>query len=961
MGMPLHPELEARLMKDYSKLKPELSGDVPMPQDPKEKSQRALDVLKKRTRMKTSAEEEKPPEEPKAEESHLIRNALIAAGFAAPFAGMIGQQEAIHAGKGKHVSVETLRQLARPGDILLSGDTELTPVKAILSAASGTPKGYHAATVVGRNRVMGSHPSYGYEPDKILDGEHLQLLRPNLSKEETAAHVTGANSLEGSVSAYEEQIAKNLRSRHGFNSPDAAELASGSRKGFYNNPEGIWAGIKDLFMPKLRSESAIETDRQKILQAREKFQKSHAGSARDAASLINAANTKTPEGANVSYDYMSKHLPECVGGVCSTIPASFMPKDKPVVPGKLPSEVLPSDFLRSKHYTPVAQVNPLGPGKSTLADKILSAGPWAIRGGVGLGLAGGIYGASRLWDHFKNQAPSEAPREKEASMMSEEPISQEMPPEEATPQKDQKTPWWKQMVVPAAATAAGLGTYALMRRPTYSANPALRAMQQKANQGGYRRIVDVSSLRDEAGQLVKHEPLELKKNLATIWKNKGFSESGPFLENAWERTKSFMDPQVHPETGNLNAANRFKLWLREGEGAVPVASAPDEHGGKLWIPGQPKGQKLDLSGSIVSGRHGMSPYSNKQIRSLVRGGTDAEGSFATQKALTELATKGKGFEADLLAKHTKDVLPKSFTRLSRWTKGQGLPEDRYARVSAIQKRMRRDIGREGVPDFALKPTQGLQSDAAFPRSGDNWAAQLRKYDQHMANPKNVAAFNEAAKIGPGDIAYYLANEDLLEGHTLHHMLKDPKSAYAQHWVPGAENKGKNEWRVHTLHGDVPMATMLPRFFSNDPWRAAKEVVGRGPVDYRDDLQKFVKEDVLGKLPEKYRMGRYGLDVMPFVDESGKRTFRVMEMNPFERSGLYGSEGGGSGLMDAANVPWMGHTDYRVSTGRHSQPVALAAGLGAAGVAGAGTALAKHFISRPSDVDKDEEDVPHPVG
>ena len=82
-----------------------------------------------------------------------------------------------------------------------------------------------------------------------------------------------------------------------------------------------------------------------------------------------------------------------------------------------------------------------------------------------------------------------------------------------------------------------------------------------------------------------------------------------------------------------------------------------------------------------------------------------------------------------------------------------------------------------------------------------------------------------------------------------------------------------------------------------------------------DIQKFVEES-LGKLPEKYRTGSYGMDIMPFKRPDGSVAYKIVEMNPAERAynNLSGyNAGGGSGFLDSRIVPYVGHAQYRAMT------------------------------------------------
>jgi len=67
-----------------------------------------------------------------------------------------------------------------------------------------------------------------------------------------------------------------------------------------------------------------------------------------------------------------------------------MPVGKHIIPGKLPHDILPSDYLRSKMFTPIARYAPAGAETLHFNQKIWKAAPTVLRGllGLGLGLGG---------------------------------------------------------------------------------------------------------------------------------------------------------------------------------------------------------------------------------------------------------------------------------------------------------------------------------------------------------------------------------------------------------------------------------------------------------------------------------------------------------------------------------------------------------------------------------------------
>lgn len=463
----------------------------------------------------------------------------------------------------------------------------------------------------------------------------------------------------------------------------------------------------------------------------------------------------------------------------------------------------------------------------------------------------------------------------------------------------------------AAAGAGGLA-YKGLRTPTYSKVPGLRKLQELGASKGFHRVVDVS-------QRAKNPDDKLVHKLLDWWR-----------------------PQVD-NTGKLNLANRIKLWLQEGGEAIPIASTPD---GKTFHPSGAK--KIDVKG-VVSGRHIDPLHSEVAPRSIIRGGVDAEGNLSTQRALTHLGEAGKGFEANFMQRHAPEAFPESMTNLSKVFKGlkANTPEARIQAATELQRRLK-EI--HGTDQFMLKPAQGLQSAGAFPWSHQNWGKQLAKFEKHIANPANAQAYAKAQEGGLAEIAAYLDKYKIDEGRVLHEALKDPSSVLAQRAIKNP----LGEYRVHGVAGGAPQSLMVARY--GDPVDTLKMQGNMGKVKAKD-LQAFA-ERTLAKLPKKYREGSYALDVMPHIGEDGNVQFKIIEMNPSERARTLGGErnpGGGSGFLDTDVMPYAGLAQYRAMTGRQATPVALAGGLGAAGLAGGLT----HALSREKDEKEKQDEQPRP--
>lgn len=521
-----------------------------------------------------------------------------------------------------------------------------------------------------------------------------------------------------------------------------------------------------------------------------------------------------------------------------------------------------------------------------------------------------------------------------------EPIEEQEEPQAGTAPM---APPPKKSWLPAAGAGllAGVGAYKLLRRSSFSANPGLSALQQRASTKGFHRVVDLS--RDPSA---KDRPFELLNKFKQV--RRGDETVGGAIKDVAQNLAERWQPKVDMETRSMTPLNKLKFFLQEGGEAIPISSDPKTM--ETFVVGKPKGMNVK---GVVANRHIQPYYGEQSPAKFIRGGTDIEGSKATQRAATLLGTRGKGYEAALVQKHAPGAMPKSVSDLSSFFKKPtgNSARERLQAIESIQSDMLKKLQAQGMDQFALKPAGGVQSEGFFPLSTDNWKKQLGKFEKHIANPTNVANLEKAERMGGGELAYYLHKHNLLEGHTLHNALKDPKSVMAQHWLPGA----MGEWRVNAFQGAAPEYMMTPRYLSADPAGAAKDLLGLSDIN-RGELREFVEKH-LSSLPKDLRRGSYGLDVMPFKGKDGKPYFKILEMNPHERSGVSGSQGGGSGFLDSAVIPWAGHAHYRAATGRHSEPVSALGGL-AAGTAAAGLARA---LTPEQQQQQEEEDTPHPVG
>ena len=354
--------------------------------------------------------EEDPPEE-----SHMGRNLAMMAGAALPFAGRIGQKKKIHEGKGEELDFDAFKAKIRPGDILLTGDKVLNRSKGAITAVSGNPEGYHIAMPTTRR---GTHvaemtgPGMLHRDTGLRREERMHILRPKFKGEELRQFIESQEQLAKKIDDIRKGVKRHLKGVDigGTDVDVAARFARGST---YDEPGATMTGVKEILLPKLRTAKGIETQRARIEAARKGLTPEQVdATAKRLATAIAAARQS---GKRIRQDFWPEHithlLPCDIAGICSTIPAGSMPAGKPVVPNKLPKDVLPIDFLRSEHFEPVARYNPHA---LTPHDRLLRHGPLLTRLGLAGLLAGGIYGGSKLYGHLQKKFRGDEAKEEPA-------------------------------------------------------------------------------------------------------------------------------------------------------------------------------------------------------------------------------------------------------------------------------------------------------------------------------------------------------------------------------------------------------------------------------------------------------------------------------------------------------------------------------------------------------------------
>lgn len=460
--------------------------------------------------------------------------------------------------------------------------------------------------------------------------------------------------------------------------------------------------------------------------------------------------------------------------------------------------------------------------------------------------------------------------------------------------REEETPWYKNPTVLAALAAGGLG-YGLSRRPSFSTtNKHLARLQHIGATKGFHRIVDVSRMQ-RGNDLV-------------------------------EKLRAFLTPQIN-RSGKLDTWNRLKLWLQEGGDAIPVATGPD---GKAYrVTAEGLSRKPATVDGLVFGRGQSIGAAGETGRKLVRGGVETEGSADVQRALTRLGRGGKGVEAKLLLKYAPDAIAETQVGLPRIRGGQAA-----SRIKELQARLE---ARFKGKDYLLKQPVGVASGGLFPRGADDWSALYGKYRTHLTNVSSRKELRAAVAQGGNVLSNYLRRHGIYEGYVLEQALKKPSNMIAQRLIPGT----RGEWRVHSLSGSADPGMMVPRY---SPFSTLADPIGTK----RREMQEFV-QNTMKRLPAKYRRGDYGMDVMEYRTPSGKRAYKIIEMNPTELPGR--DHGGGrSGFLEYEYNPGVGHHHYRLMTGRHTVPMALRNALLTGGAAGGLVYGAKRLTDDTDDRD-----------
>lgn len=247
-------------------------------------------------------------------------------------------------------------------------------------------------------------------------------------------------------------------------------------------------------------------------------------------------------------------------------------------------------------------------------------------------------------------------------------------------------------------------------------------------------------------------------------------------------------------------------------------------------------------------------------------------------------------------------------------------------ISLREQHMSQDLRRlqtaleKEFPTGYLAKTKGdglidvnVNSAGFFPESGQDWVKQWKLWKKLRKPYMKDLEKAYAEKQDLGDIAYRYRDRPGYRGRVLEEMLHN--NVMLQEKLPLA-----GEHRVQVIGGRVIPYLTHPRYPSDTAFGTVKDFLkGRGSA-------KWFQNDVLNKLPAKYRNLSYGADIAPLKGGG----YKVIELNT----------GGASGYLDYDYMPNLLH---KAVTGRFTRPVAgtLAAG---AGTLGAGAGLGAYALS-----------------
>lgn len=275
-------------------------------------------------------------------------------------------------------------------------------------------------------------------------------------------------------------------------------------------------------------------------------------------------------------------------------------------------------------------------------------------------------------------------------------------------------------------------------------------------------------------------------------------------------------------------------------------------------------------------------------------------------------------------------------KLGRPAGQMGSPE-RSQYLNTLQEALRKEFGQ----GFVLKPHGLTASSGAFPTESGKWGDLYQDYYKRL-RPEMDRVRREAGQGLHGDrnpdfiVASKFRKDPAFPGMQLDAVLRDPRRALAQQKLDLVKARGGKpyEYRVHALGGEVPPELSYNRYM---PKREALRRLPLGGLlpskrtGTSQEAAEWVQQNVMPKLPEKYRKGTFGFDVARVRNPDGSYGYKLVELNP--------TAGGSSGFLDPSINPMITQDATKWVTGQDAAATTAAKMIGYGGAAAGGTGLA----------------------
>jgi hypothetical protein len=276
--------------------------------------------------------------------------AATGAATASPFLGLIGQKKIVNDphlnDKIKRMRLSDMERMAQPGDVILSSRPGWEGFKVTQAPFSGT-EFFHASPVTSRwqgkgevidagEAIFPGAPNYRIPEDELTShAKRVGIHFPEEGYGDLVLMRPGKGLTPAQQKRYTEELAKRMHNP-------------------YSVAKGVKATLKDLFVPKLRNPSSA------------------------------VADVDAVRGCN-SGSQMCSSLPSEAHHAAGTA--------QNISKGKLPSQVLPADFMREgSGFNPVGAV--LKQEKSLSTPLQRAAYRYGGRGLLGLGMGTAVYNTS---------------------------------------------------------------------------------------------------------------------------------------------------------------------------------------------------------------------------------------------------------------------------------------------------------------------------------------------------------------------------------------------------------------------------------------------------------------------------------------------------------------------------------------------------------------------------------------